>query len=66
MADVNIQSSPASSGGGAGAVIGVIVLVVLLVIGWFFFSRGGLHQTKDTKVEVNLPGAAPSGGAKKP
>jgi hypothetical protein len=66
MADVNIQSTPASSGGSSGAVWALVVVVLLVVIGWFVFG-GRINQTKTTKVEINVPGApAGGGGAKKP
>ena len=61
MADVQISQTP-SSGSGSGAwVWGLIVLVLLAVIAWFVFG-GGLHKTTTAKVDINVPGAAPSTG----
>lgn len=47
-----------TNGGGGNAGLAFIVgglLVVVAVLAWFMFGRGGMDQTKDVNVDVNLP-----------
>jgi len=50
------ENSSGSGGGNAGlAFIVGGLLVVVAVLAWFMFGRGGMDQTKDVNVDVNLP-----------
>lgn len=47
-----------NTGGGGNAGLAFIVggiVVVLAIVAYFVFARGGMSETKDVNVDVNLP-----------
>ena len=51
-----VETNNSRGGGNAGLafIVGGIV-VVLAIVAYFVFARGGMSETKDVNVDVNLP-----------